>query len=67
VSYPAATGDSGDVNAISGEGFLLRFFDAGTEDVAGTGVGVGVALGIAVAAENGGERLGRLSNLSKDV
>ena len=32
-----ATGDAGDVDAISGEGFLLRFFDVGTEVGAGQG------------------------------
>jgi len=57
VPFNDATDDAGDVDAISGERFLLRFFDAGTEVGAGAciggGVDVGVALGEAVAAETG--------------
>ena len=34
-----ATGDAGDVDAISGEGLLLRFFGGGAEVGAETGVG----------------------------
>ena len=49
------TGDAGDVDAIRGEGFLLRLSDVGTEVGAGAGVcvsvDVGVAFGEAVAAE----------------
>ena len=36
-----ATGDAGDVDLISSEGFLLHSFDIGTEVGAGAGVGVG--------------------------
>ena len=43
------------VDAISDEGFLLRFFDVGTEVGAAAGVSVGVDVGVAfgeaVAAE----------------
>jgi len=31
IGSNGATDDVGDADAISGEGFLLRFFDAGTE------------------------------------
>jgi hypothetical protein len=44
----STTGDAGDVDAItSREGFLLRFFDMGTEVGAGAGVGVGWGKAIA--------------------
>jgi hypothetical protein len=47
-----ATGDAGDVDAISGEGFLLRFFDVGTEVVAGAGVGVSWGGAVAETGES---------------
>jgi len=55
VASNGATDDAGDVDAIRGEGFLLRFFDVGTEVGAGAGVGAGVGVGFgeAVAAETG--------------
>ena len=57
VASNGATDDAGDVDAISGEGFLLRFLDVGTEVMTGAGVGVGVDVGVAfgeaVAAETG--------------
>ena len=58
VASNGATDDAGDVDAISGERTLLRFFfDAGTEVGAGNGVGVGVDVGVALdealAAETG--------------
>jgi hypothetical protein len=48
IGSNGATGDAGDADAISGEGFLLRFFDVGTE-VVGAGAGVGAGWGEAVA------------------
>ena len=55
VASNGTTDDAGDVDVISGEGFLLHFFEVGTEVVAGAGVGVGVGVGFgeAVAAETG--------------
>jgi len=57
VSHPMALRTMLDVDAISGEGFLLRFFGVGTEVGAGAGVNVGVDVGVAlseaVAAEMG--------------
>jgi hypothetical protein len=47
IGSNGATGDAGDVDPISGEGFLLRFFDVGTE--VGTGARVGTGWGEAVA------------------
>jgi hypothetical protein len=41
IASNGATGDAGDADAISGEGFLLRFFDVGTEVGAGVGAGAG--------------------------
>jgi hypothetical protein len=41
IGSNGATGNAGDVDAISGEGFLVRFFDVGTEVGAGAGVGAG--------------------------
>jgi hypothetical protein len=56
IGHNGATGDAGDVDAItSREGFLLRFFDMGTEVGAGAGVGVGVGWGKAIA-ETGAPR-----------
>jgi hypothetical protein len=50
IGSKGATGDGGDIDAISGEGFLLRFFDVGTgTEVVVAGAGIGVGLGEAVA------------------
>lgn len=48
-----ATGEAGDIDAFSREGFLLvRFFDMGTEVGAGAGVGVGCGEAIAETGES---------------
>ena len=46
------TDDAGDVDAISGEGFLPRFFDVGTEVRAGAGVCVSVDVGVALVKQS---------------
>jgi hypothetical protein len=51
IGSDSATGDAGDADAMSGEGFLLRFFDVGT----GTEVGAGAGAGAAVAGVGRGE------------
>jgi hypothetical protein len=50
-----STGDAGDADSISGEGFLTRFFDVGVGTLVGTcvDVDVGVGCGEAVAREMG--------------
>ena len=53
IGSDSATGDAGDADAMSGEGFLLRFFDVGTGTVVGAGVGTGG--GAAVAGVGRGE------------
>lgn len=50
-----ATGDVGDIDAIRGEGFLVRFFDMGTEVGEGTGAGVHVGAGLGEAVAETGE------------
>jgi hypothetical protein len=40
IGSKGARGDAGDADVIGIEGFLLRFFDVGTEVKAGAGVGV---------------------------
>jgi hypothetical protein len=67
IGSDRSTDDAGDADAISGESVLLRFFDVGTEVGVGAGAGVGVGWGEAIAETAGGERLGRLSSLSKDM
>jgi hypothetical protein len=52
IGSNGATRDAGDVDAISGEGFLLRFFDVGTEVGAGAGVGVGWREAVAETGES---------------
>lgn len=48
-------GDVGDVDAIRGEGFLVRFFDVETEVGEGTGAGVHVGAGFGEAVTETGE------------
>ena len=61
-----ATGDAGDVDAISSEGFLLRFFDVGTKVGEGAGRRCTCRLG-GSNRRDGEECLGRLSSLSKGM
>jgi hypothetical protein len=50
VAEIGSNGATGDVDSISGEGFLRRLFDVGSEVGAGAGAGVvGVGWGEAVA------------------
>ena len=58
IGSDSATGDAEDADAMSGEGFLLRFFDVGTGTEVGAGAGAGgVGRGKAVA-EMGGSASG---------
>ena len=52
IGSDRTTGDAGDVDSISGEGFLLRFFDVGTEVEAGAGVGAGWGEAVAEMGES---------------
>ena len=52
IGSNGTTGDAGDVDAISGEGFLLRFFDVETEVGAGAGVGIGWGEAVAETGES---------------
>lgn len=47
-----ATGDAGDVDAINGEGLLLRFFNGGVEVGAEAGVGAGPREAVAETGES---------------
>ena len=52
IGSDSVTGDAEDADAMSGEGFLLRFFDVGTGTEVGEGAGAGagfVGRGEAVA------------------
>ena len=46
------TGDAGDADSISGEGFLVRFFDVGTEVGAGASGGGGWGEAVAETGES---------------
>jgi hypothetical protein len=54
VAETGSNGTTGDVDSISGEGFLRRFFDVGSEVGAGAGAGV-VGVGWREAVAETGE------------